>query len=148
MNEWVKSTWDKVKVNTLFLSVTIIGFLTLLKLGVGFIGVLLFFWLAHLVKYMVLGKDFDYFFVKGLVVVFLLVSIIWFVPGLIGWAWFLLLIFGYVVYRVWLGRDVLVDGMRQIEIILFGKSLDKDNWTRGDVPSFKNKEYEEGEDDD
>jgi hypothetical protein len=141
MNEWVKTVWGKIKLNTFFFVTTITGLIVLLRLGVGFIGVLSFFYLAFFVKYIVLKQKFNYFFLKGLVTITLLVSLIWFLPKYIGWTWFLVLILAYVVYRVWRGRDLLVDAMRQIEVILFGKSLDKNNWENGDTPSFKSEEY-------
>lgn len=82
-----------------------------------------------------------YSYIKAFIFVFLLVAAFWFLPRLIGWWFIWVLLVGFIAYRFWRGRRLLMNSMRFIETKLFGKPLDKKEWKKAEKPSI----YEEDE---
>lgn len=53
--------------------------------------------------------------------------------GLIGYTVSILIL---ALWRMYANRIILMDGMRRIETMLFGKPLDKENWKDGEKPKI------------
>lgn len=43
----------------------------------------------------------------------------------------------YLSYRLYIGRKDIMMGVRHIEIMIFGKPLDKEYWKKGEKPIWK-----------
>jgi len=56
-----------------------------------------------------------------------------------GWGWIGLVVFilGIVLMRCWNQREFLKHMMRQVEMIIFGKPLDKDMWDKKEMKNTK-----------
>lgn len=142
---WVKSTWSEVKLNFYWLTATLLVIGGLIWLGkasyFAVIGVLTLSFLAK----RLFTKSFTWFSAaKGFVFIVLFVSAFRFLPGIVGYWGMALLLLGFVGFLIWQRRDILLGGMRQIEVVLFGKSLDRENFGEGEVPSIYKKD--EGDD--
>jgi len=56
-----------------------------------------------------------------------------------GWGWIGLIVFilGIVAMRVWKQKDFLKNIMRQAEMIIWKKPLDRDMWEKGEIKNTK-----------
>ena len=50
--------------------------------------------------------------------------------GVLG---FVIIILGLVIYKIWKQWDFFINGIREIETMIFGKPLDKKNWNKGEL---------------
>ena len=56
------------------------------------------------------------------------------------WLMFVWLI-GFILVRLWLGRELLLPYVWQIETMMFGKPLEKDMWREGEWKARKKKKF-------
>ncbi len=102
-------------------------------LGIIFISVLILY--PHL-KSIIKSKEYNSkdLIIRRLKLIlksFIVLSIILFVFQIASYFGILIVIilsFLFVLYRVWKHRDFFLNGMRDIETAIYGKSLDKENW--------------------
>lgn len=111
--------------------------------GFNLIGVLIIISVFFFVKTNYLDwKGWPNFIKSWFFIMFVVIFVFWLVSSF-GFKALIVFLLSFAIYRIWMGRDILMNSIRRIEKILFGKSLDKNNW-RYNTPSFKKKEVEKG----
>lgn len=50
---------------------------------------------------------------------------------------YFLVFFGFVLYKFWVSRDLIILNLKMSEAKLFGKPLDRDQWNKGELKKRK-----------
>ncbi len=98
---------------------------SLLRIRTFFSLLLVILGVMILVDFWPILKENSWKYVKGLVVIAILFQVIMYSAkfGIIG---FLVIVLGMAVYRMYRGRKMMMEGIRNIEKRLFGHTLDKE----------------------
>lgn len=141
---YILDLWKSVRFGFFFyLGVILSLFLVNLWVGkLNFFIVLAVVWFGTLVRF-VLFKDFKAFY-KSLLFSAFFVGLFFVLGTFFGSVSVLVLFLGFVLWRIIRGRFVFMNSMRKIETILFGKSLDKENFKTGKKPSIYKEEEKDG----
>lgn len=142
---YLKFLWDGVKFDLVYYLVVISSIIAYgFYVGLTYLSLVGLLWLSALLKSLFKEKRFVLVsFFESCAVIVLLVAAFWFLPLLIGWWFVWVLLLGFLVYRVWRGRVLFVRSMRFVEEKLFGKSLDKSNFKKGEKPSVYKEDVED-----
>jgi len=146
-DEYVLDLWSRVKFNFFFVLGIIIS-VTALRLFLNVSTLFIFFFLgvSFSVK-LFLFNDFNWrSHLKSwafLLVVFVVINL---TSAWLGWWGIIIIILIILVYKFYKGWDLFMKSVRKIEIILFGKPLDKKEFQNKDKPSmYKEKKLNEEE---
>lgn len=144
---YLKFLWDAVKFNFMFyLAVISIVLLWTWAWGITFLELVLILVGASFLRLYIMREYGLWSYVKTLLTVVGFVSLFWFAPRLIGWWFIWVLLGGFVAYRFFKGRKIFMSSMRFVETKLFGKPLDKKEWSKKEKVSIYELDAEEEED--
>lgn len=124
MNNWdfARFIWGMVRFNVLFvLSLIGLVFVLVNYFNIGFLVLWFVLGLVFLLKDVLL-KDFSF---KRFLVVFGVTGLVLAFFYVFGGGFAFLFLLGFVVFRLWMGRDVLLGSIERVESTLFGEPLIK-----------------------
>lgn len=129
--------WKRIKFDFFF----VLGLLTTLLLLIKFFNIGYFdTWLVISVFSsfrLLLFKEYKIIkHVKTWLVSAAFIASIWFLTSFLGILGVWLALLGFLVYRLWKGKQLLMNSMRAVEKIIFGKPLDKSEFKKGEKPSI------------
>jgi len=141
---YLKFLWDSVKFDLVYYLVVInIIIAYSFYVGLTYLSLVGLLCVSALLKSLFKEKRFIWAsFLKSCSVIVLLVAAFWFLPLLVGWWFVWVLLFLFIAYRFFIGRKLIMSSMRFIERTLFGKSLDRKEFAKGEKPSIYKEEKE------
>lgn len=130
--------WDSVKFDFLYYLVVFSMIVAYnFYVGLSFLSLVLILCFSSLIRALFKEKRFVLVsFFKTCSLIIVVVAAFWFLPRIIGWWFVWVLLLGFLVYKFWVGRVLLMNSMRFVETRLFGKPLDKKEFKKSEKPSI------------